>query len=345
MPLALALALLALALPPTVAAAFSGRNGPFIVSLNTCDSDRSYLARIPHGGGEITPLTSTCEEGDPPPYIDFRAPDASPLVTATSARIVAAQITPDESGFISMNPDGSDRRLAPLPEDTGFTFAASEYTPSSGPDSERFVFDDHLGSIWQARFDREDLQLVRPAFECGRPRPFDDAMFNAPERSPDGRLIAVRLRVPSTCKPESGVPKAGLWLVRVANGNLVRRIGGKAVQDYDWSPDGKRLVFATRFYSGSSGGNLYVVSRGGKRRRTLVHREGIAESQPAWSPDGRQIAWISLRITACNVDCNIRASLWRVRRSGRGRELVQRLPDPSSTEGFWHAPELTWMSR
>ena len=84
----------------------------------------------------------------------------------------------------------------------------------------------------------------------------------------------------------------GLWLVRVAGGEPVRRLVPGYDLEFDWSPAGGSLVYATRYsprlgrQGGASGGDLHVVSVDRKQRRELVRRGGTAEVSPAWSPDG-----------------------------------------------------------
>ena len=350
-PVALSRSLLTVLLAATVfpasaAAAFPGANGDFIVSLNRCYDYDSYLAHVPLNGGEITPLGSTCDDHsqDPPPFFDHRSPQGSP----DGHRVAAVQASNDESGFTSMAPDGSDKRLAPMPAGVDFPFFMSyAMAPAFAPDGDRFVFDDGTGGLWRARFSREDLSLIRGSIDCGRQGAHDDGRFSRPRWSPDGRLLAVQLSVP--CRRDRPPVKSGLWLMRARDGKLVRRIAGARAVRYDWAPDGRRLVYSTLYQQrevegGASGGNLYVVSRDGTRRRTLVHREDIAEWYPTWSPDGRWVAWVSLRFSAGDVGFDAKASIWRVRSTGRGRERVRGLPDPYVEEGGYHPPELTWLT-
>ena len=142
--------------------------------------------------------------------------------------------------------------------------------------------------------------------------------------------------------------KPGIWLMRAADGRLVRRVA-KHGDWVDWSPDGRFLVYGTPFRQkiertgGASGGNLYVVDRRGRRTRTLVHRENIAETEPTWSPDGRSISFVSFRFGAGDVSSRIQASLWRVRASGGTPRWVQTLPSPEVEEAWYDVPTLAWL--
>ncbi len=64
-------------------------------------------------------------------------------------------------------------------------------------------------------------------------------------------------------------------------------VRARLIQEPRQSPDGKRLAF-------SALGRIYVMSlRAGATPRRLTRADGPPEFQPAWSPDGRSLAYVS----------------------------------------------------
>jgi len=58
------------------------------------------------------------------------------------------------------------------------------------------------------------------------------------------------------------------------------------------SPDGRRVVF-DRFTSDDQPEGIFLMNADGSGQTLLVHRSTFFDGEPAWSPDGRQIAFTS----------------------------------------------------
>jgi hypothetical protein len=93
--------------------------------------------------------------------------------------------------------------------------------------------------------------------------------------SPDGRKLVFA----------GSVGANGFRLaVMNADGSGRRELGTGDPSSVAWSPDGKRIAFASLY------GRLFVMGADGSGRRRLTGGDG--DSDPAWSPDGKRIAFV-----------------------------------------------------
>jgi TolB protein len=142
-----------------------------------------------------------------------------------------------------------------------------------------------------------------------------------PKWSPDGRWLAY---ISNRSKP--GNEGAYEIYVMRPNGSGFRRVTrDRWVDDQvGWSPDGRRFVFVSSRASGRFGISVINVNGSGYRRLT----RDTDDSLPAWSPDGRTIAFERLtRIT----DEFVTGTIWLMNPDGSN---PRRLTEPPQVLGY-----------
>jgi Tol biopolymer transport system component/DNA-binding winged helix-turn-helix (wHTH) protein len=172
-----------------------------------------------------------------------------------AARSAQLTVSPELDAFPTLSPDG---RLVAYASNQGGAFEIRARALSGGA-AERSVTTD-------------GQQNVQPAW------------------SPDGELIAYHSR-----------RLGGIWVVPALGGvpRQISTFGSKPA----WSPDGTRVAFqsdpcidiAPNAYSANIPSLIWVADRDGGHARALTSmgRPIGAHGSPAWSPDGRRIAFVS----------------------------------------------------
>ncbi len=169
-------------------------------------------------------------------------------------------------------------RFAPLT-----TLEGNEFDPAVSPDGTRVAF------AWDGgREGPTDLYLKMVGSEDRLRLTENDGSNRAPVWSPDGaRLAYVRTR--------DGV--CDLMTVS-AVGGAPRRLAPCASRRarVSWSPDGNWLAVTRPFGRSGHSGRIGLVSLAGGPARDLTDEEGdFTDSSPAFSPDGREIAFLRWR--------------------------------------------------
>ena len=75
------------------------------------------------------------------------------------------------------------------------------------------------------------------------------------------------------------------------HGRTLVRSPRTGTESIAWSPDGRKIVFA----SGEGDWEIYVVNADGSGLRNLTDNSRVWDRDPSWSPDGRTILFTSDR--------------------------------------------------
>ena len=253
------------------------------------------------------------------------APFPTDLTAAPKSGAVAWVL--DQNGarniWVAEAPDYKGRRLTDYHDDDGQEIAQIAWTPDGrsiiyvrGGDFETFRDNPNPASLPQGV--EQDIWII--PVSGGAPRKIAEG--SQPAVSPKGDLIAFLKKDEIwSVGPEENAKPAQLIHTKGQAGEL------------RWSPDGARLAFVTTRTDHSFIGVYNVASKSLLYLDPSVDRD----SNPAWSSDGKQIAFIRLAANSSRIffgPQRTAAQPWSIRLadvdSGNGRELWRAAEGPGS---------------
>lgn len=137
-----------------------------------------------------------------------------------------------------------------------------------------------------------------------------------PVWSPNGRKIAF---TQAEAFPGGNAGPFDIYVVNANGSGQVNLTRTRTAQEVDpsWSPDGRKIAFASGFGDETE----VCVMRPNGTNRTRLTTNGQPDFNPAWSPDGTRIAFIRFHRLSAEVRS---ANIWVMNADGRSETLLSR---------------------
>jgi dipeptidyl aminopeptidase/acylaminoacyl peptidase len=178
----------------------------------------------------------------------------------------------------------------------------------------------------------------------------------SPRWSPDGRKLAfISSRLTSEGSAQSSIPQVYVLSMEGREADRLSSLPA-GVEEFQWSPDGNELVCVSKVRPGlpSVGGDvrdytsityktnsagwfdsarphIFIIDLRTRAAKQITSGEDHLDSNPNWSPDGKQVAYVSMNANEAGED---RTEIWVIPASGG-------TPTRVSEDGI-HSHDVSW---